>query len=88
MDHTPSSVGQVFASAAHVLSMAVHIDNVDKIDNIDKMESIEKIENIVEIDNMDQTPSSAGQVLVKCWSSVGQLLVKCCSCVVNGWSYR
>ena len=50
MDHSPSNVGQVFvkclSSAAHVLSMTAHIDNVDKIDNIDKFESINKTENI------------------------------------------
>ena len=99
-----SNVGQVFvkclSSTALVLSVAGHIDNVvkidnidkiesiEKIDNIDQIESIEKIENIDEIENLDHTPSSVGQVLVKCWSSVGQVLVKCCSCVVSGCSYR
>ena len=58
MDHTPSSVVQVLVKrlsrAAHVLSMARHIDNVDKIENIDKFESIEKIKNFEKFDNIDK----------------------------------
>ena len=30
------------SSAAHVLSLAGHIDNIDKIDNVDKIESMKK----------------------------------------------
>ena len=66
------------------------VDIIDKMDNIDEIENkkkitiyifdnIDKIDNIHKIDNMDQSPSSVGQVLVKCWSSAGDVFV-------NGWS--
>ena len=87
-----ANAGQVLvkclSSAAYVLPMFGHIDNLDKIDNIDKFENINIIENNDKIDNLDHSPSSVVQVCVKCWSSVGKVLVKCYSCVANGWSYR
>ena len=58
-----------WSRASHIdsLDKIDKIDNIDKIDIIDKIENIDKIDNIHKIDITDQSPSSVGQVLVKCW---------------------